>query len=116
MNLDRFSPRERTWIGASLRAFARLGEADREDALLRESLASPRRVTDLLHRFACLDLPSPDGTPVSTELTLPEMATLRVVLRTTRQQGYDEAFRLETSSLVPLATTHVSSLLIRLGG
>lgn len=116
MNLRRFSDRERTWLVASARAFNRLPSEEKEDILYSENLASPGRLAELLQRFSRLEVPLSNPTPGDAELTLPEMATLRVALRTIRRRGYDPDFFNEVSGIVPIASTHVTSMIIRLGG
>lgn len=117
VNLRRFSDRERTWLAASARAFNRLPSEEKEDILFSENLASPARLAELLRRFSRLEMPmtAPTGSD-DAELTLPEMATLRVALRTVRRKGYDSDFLREVAGVSPIASTHVTSMIIRLGG
>ena len=106
----RFSPRERTWLCAALAQLCRQPVDVRIARLERESLRPTFGLFALAQRLADAQL----GKPIDA-LSAEDCAALRAGLRAVRQGGADAAFSEGVSGILPLDSSHVSSLLIRLG-
>lgn len=109
--LSRFSPREQAWLHASVARLLRLPAPSREARYDREGLRSLPSIAELTQKL----LDGRMGRGVRT-LTEAECGVLRAALRAVRSDGPDPDFARDVSGLSPLDSTHVTSLLIRLGG
>lgn len=106
----RFSPRERTWLVAALERLRRLPAFERIARLDRENLWTSFPLDALAQRLADAQL-GHSILPLSAD----DCAALRAALRAVRVNGPDDTFQRQVDGELPLESSHVSSLLIRLG-